>query len=42
MKKVSILPADFTVDNGMLTSTLKIKRKVITEQYKSLLDSLYG
>jgi long-subunit acyl-CoA synthetase (AMP-forming) len=42
IKKFSILPANFTVDNGMLTPTLKVKRKVITEQYKNLPDSLYG
>jgi long-chain acyl-CoA synthetase len=41
IKKFSILSADFTVDNGLLTPTLKVKRKVITEQYKRLLDSPY-
>jgi len=41
IKKFAILPGDFTVDNGCLTPTLKVKRKVITEQHKELLDSLY-
>jgi long-chain acyl-CoA synthetase len=41
VKKFSILPGDFTVDNGCLTPTLKVKRKVITDQHKELLDSLY-
>jgi long-chain acyl-CoA synthetase len=41
VKKFSILPADFTVDNGLLTPTLKVKRKVITEKHRELLDSLY-
>jgi long-chain acyl-CoA synthetase len=41
VKKFSILPADFTVENGLLTPTLKVKRKVITEKHRELLDSLY-
>ncbi len=41
IKKFTILPGDFTVDNGLLTPTLKVKRKVITEKNRELLDSLY-
>jgi long-chain acyl-CoA synthetase len=41
IKKFSILPADFTVENGLLTPTLKVKRKVITDKHRELLDSLY-
>ncbi len=41
VKKFTILPGDFTIDNGLLTPTLKVKRKVITETHKDLLDSLY-
>jgi long-chain acyl-CoA synthetase len=41
VKKFSILPADFTVENGLLTPTLKVKRKIITEKHRELLDSLY-
>jgi len=41
IKKFAILPDDFTVDNGLLTPTLKVKRKIITEAHKELLDSLY-
>ena len=41
IKKFAILPEDFTVDNGLLTPTLKVKRKIITESHKELLDSLY-
>jgi long-chain acyl-CoA synthetase len=41
IKKFAILPADFTVENGLLTPTLKVKRKVITDKHRELLDSLY-
>ena len=41
VKKFLILSEDFTVDNGLLTPTLKVKRKIITEQHKDQLDSLY-
>jgi long-chain acyl-CoA synthetase len=41
IKKFSILPADFTIDNGLLTPTLKVKRKIITDKHRELLDSLY-
>ncbi len=41
IKKFAILPEDFTIDNGLLTPTLKVKRKIITEKHKELLDSLY-
>jgi long-chain acyl-CoA synthetase len=41
VKKFAILPNDFTVDNGLLTPTLKVKRKLITEKHRETLDSLY-
>jgi long-chain acyl-CoA synthetase len=41
IKKFAILPEDFTLDNGLLTPTLKIKRKIIIGQHKELLDTLY-
>ncbi|MBI4534549.1 MAG: long-chain fatty acid--CoA ligase [Candidatus Melainabacteria bacterium] len=41
IKKFLILDRDFSVDSNELTPTLKIKRKVVTEKYKDLLDSLY-
>ena len=41
IKKFTILPGDFTVENGLLTPTLKVKRKIITDKHRELLDSLY-
>jgi long-chain acyl-CoA synthetase len=41
VKKFTILASDFTVENGLLTPTLKVKRKVIREKYQSAIDQLY-
>jgi long-chain acyl-CoA synthetase len=41
VKKFLILPGDFTVENGLLTPTLKVKRRIITDKHRELLDSLY-
>jgi long-chain acyl-CoA synthetase len=41
IKKFIILENDFTQDRGELTPTLKVKRKVVTERYKKLLDGMY-
>lgn len=41
IKKPIILTDEFTIEGGELTPTLKMKRKVILEKYKSLFDALY-
>jgi long-chain acyl-CoA synthetase len=41
VKKFAILPGDFTVDGGELTPTLKVKRKVVIERHRAILDGLY-
>jgi long-chain acyl-CoA synthetase len=41
IKKFIIAPTDFTPESGELTPTLKIKRKVVTQQYQAQLDQLY-
>ncbi len=41
VKKFAILPSDFTIENGLLTPTLKVKRRMITDKHRELLDSLY-
>jgi long-chain acyl-CoA synthetase len=41
IKHFAILPSDFSIDNGEITPSLKVKRKVVDERYKSIIDSLY-
>jgi long-chain acyl-CoA synthetase len=42
IKKFVILPADLTIDNGDLTPSMKLKRKVVADKYRAELDSLYS
>jgi long-chain acyl-CoA synthetase len=42
VKRFAIVPRDFTQETGELTPTLKVKRKVVTENYRALLDSFYA
>lgn len=41
IKKFRLIPNSFTVDSGLLTPTLKIRRKKITETYKQEIESMY-
>jgi len=40
-RKLLFLKEDFTVDNGMLTQTLKLKRRVVLSNYQEEIDKLY-
>ena len=42
IKKFELLPVAFSVDGGELTPTMKIKRNVVNEKYKDVIDGLYG
>ncbi|PYU83191.1 MAG: long-chain fatty acid--CoA ligase, partial [Acidobacteria bacterium] len=40
IKRFALLPEDFTFDNGSLTFTLKLKRRVVEQQYATVIESL--
>ncbi|MCC6929808.1 MAG: long-chain fatty acid--CoA ligase [Gemmatimonadaceae bacterium] len=40
-KKIALLEHDFTVESGEMTPTLKVKRRVVDQRYKALIDTLY-
>ena len=41
IKRFVIIPAEFTIDGGELTPTMKVKRKVVNEKYKKEIAGLY-
>jgi len=42
VKKIALLENELSVDGGELTPTMKIKRRVINERYKNIIDRLYA
>ena len=41
VKRFTILPKPFSMENGELTNTLKLKRRVVNENYKAAIDKMY-
>jgi long-chain acyl-CoA synthetase len=41
VRRVALLPHEFSIDAGEMTPTLKVKRNVIDERYADLIDDLY-
>lgn len=42
IKKFTLLPREFTMENGELTNTLKIRRPVINRHYASEIEAMYA
>jgi long-chain acyl-CoA synthetase len=42
IKKFKLLPVEFSIEGGELTPTLKLKRKIIMEKYKDLVNAIYS
>jgi long-chain acyl-CoA synthetase len=42
VKKVALLEKEFTIEGGELTPTLKVKRRVVDEKYREVIDALYA
>jgi len=41
IKKIAVLDRDFEIDAGEVTPTLKVKRNIVEEKYRDLIDALY-
>ena len=41
VKRFTILPTPFTMESGELTNTLKLRRRVVNERYKAIIDKMY-
>ena len=42
IKKFAILDEDFSIENGLLTPTMKMKRKVIARKHAETIANLYS
>lgn len=42
IRRVALLPEEFSIDSGEMTPTLKIKRRIVDEKYGQLIEELYG
>jgi long-chain acyl-CoA synthetase len=42
LKRVLLVPDEFSAENGTLTPTLKLRRRVIEERYRRQIDELYA
>ena len=41
IKKIQLIKENFSIENGLLTPTMKVKRKKVIEKYKKELENLY-
>jgi long-chain acyl-CoA synthetase len=42
LKRVLLVPDEFNADNGTLTPTLKLRRRVVEDRYRRQIDDLYA
>lgn len=42
VKKIVLVEKEFTVEGGELTPTMKVKRRVIDDKYRSVIDAIYS
>ncbi len=42
IKRFVLLPSPFTMENGELTNTLKVRRRMVYEHYADLIDQIYA
>jgi long-chain acyl-CoA synthetase len=42
LKKVILIPDEFTAENGLLTPSMKLRRRVVEERYRTQIEHLYS
>jgi long-chain acyl-CoA synthetase len=42
VKKIALLENELTVEGGELTPTLKVRRRIVDEKYKDVIDRMYS
>jgi len=41
VKKIVLLDRDFEIESGEITPTLKVRRTIVEQKYKGLIDTMY-
>ena len=41
IRAFALLPADLTVEDGSITPTLKVKRRILENRYHGLIEGMY-
>jgi long-chain acyl-CoA synthetase len=42
IKKFAILDHELTVEDGLITPSMKVRRKIVLDRYRGILNTLYG
>ena len=42
IRRIALLPEEFTIDRGELTPTLKVKRRIIDQRFEDVIEELYS
>ena len=42
VKRFAVLPRDFTMEDGEVTPTLKLRRRAVIEHFQDAIESLYA
>jgi long-chain acyl-CoA synthetase len=42
VKRIALLPSELTVEGGEMTPTLKVKRRVVDQKYRDVIERLYA
>jgi long-chain acyl-CoA synthetase len=42
VKKIALLDGEFEIEKGEITPTLKVKRNIVEEKHKDIIDAMYG
>ena len=42
IKRFALLPTEFTMERGELTPTMKVRRQVVEDRWRAVIDELYA
>ena len=42
IKRFELIESDFTIEGGELTPTMKVRRRVVEQKYRAIIDGIYA